>query len=56
MADDEDLALVAHGLREDLGAPPIEGIIVGEGENETDTGTVMDSCMEERCELVEIGI
>ena len=56
MADDEDLALVSHGLREDFGAPPIEGIIMGEGEDEAYTGTVMDGCVEERRELVEIGI
>jgi len=56
VADDEDLALVSHGLREDFGAPPIEGILVGEGENEADTGTIMDGRVEERCELVEIDI
>lgn len=56
MAGDEDLPLVSHGLREDSGAPPFEGIVVGEGEDKTDAGTVVDGCVEECCELVEIGI
>ncbi len=53
---DKDLALVCHGLREDFGTPPIEGINVGEREDEADAGTVMDGRVEERRELVEIGI
>ncbi len=56
MAGDEDLTLAVHGLREDFGAPPIEGIVVGEGEDEADAGTVVHGCVEEGCELVEIGI
>ncbi len=56
MAGDEDLTLAVHGLREDFGAPPVEGIVVGEGENETDAGTVVDGCVQKGCELVEIGI